>query len=57
MLKVGGRRKDLAKSSASAEITMFPEPGGRARAVLGPGEPQELDPGGRISPGHRKTWE
>lgn len=57
MLKVGGRRRGLKKSTASVERTMFPVPGGRARAVLGTGEPPELGPGGRISPGHRKTWE
>lgn len=39
MLKVGGRRKSLTKATASVEMNMFPEPGGRARVVLGTVEP------------------
>lgn len=36
---------------------MFLTPGGRARLALGTGEPRRLYPGGRVSPGYRKTWE
>lgn len=57
MLKVGERRKSLAKVTASVELSMFPVPRGRARVVLGTGEPYEAGSRRQDQSWYRQTGE